>query len=185
MKKIWAILLCLISKGVFGYVVTVDLTWEEGFVMQEGSIIQVIVYNKEDASKPQKPIDDNFAGNGEYYYYDSLPENHVIIEELALEDYSIFRQYIIDDYNRIYIRFFSETDFSGEEARFSYWGLSSIIPIQGNPNREIYLYAQNLESYGEDYFAISFEVIPEKETWKLLISGFFLIIVFRSYAPPH
>lgn len=199
-KKYWHILvgIALLLAGVqsaSALLVNISATWAPGTAnLQAGSIVQVVVYNK-DTSEPasgtwdQMYVDasQNFSlyghtpdseniGSTEVYLPDTVAQDgHVIvatghIEGNATDGYS-FEQYVYLDnslqYDRIYIRVFSATEFQQGEPTASYWGISTPQDLASQPGGIAVAWWEDVELPNQNYF----EVIPEPGTLGMLWSG--------------
>lgn len=155
--------LFLLLQSARAYVVTVDLTW--GFnssnPMQAGSVVQLVAWDTSDADKPPNTALGNFDQLGVYqdeptYDYRTAPDNHDIISEMIVQQnasgYFIFQQFVIEDYNRVYLRFFDEPSLPNYEVELSYWGLTVSRPMTGNTNKPILLTYVNFNPTRENYF---------------------------------
>ena len=181
----------LLLQSALAYVVTVDLTW--GFnasnPIQAGSIVQLIAWDTSNADKPPTTASGNFDQLGTYqdeptYDYGSTPDNHEIIAEMTVQQnasgYFIFQQFVVADYNRIYLRYFSEPTLPDYEVQLSYWGLTVSRPMTGNTNKPVSLIYANLNPNNQNYFGNPepyFEVIPEVSTLNLLFIGLACLLV--------
>lgn len=194
------VLLCLGAVPASALVVTVDLGWGYNqnaggnslvpYNLQEGSIVQVIMYDSSVYSAPGVDADDNFDIIGYYpggvlpdntvYDPTTAPDGHLITYTASvqaapyLDDngntwWQIYAQFeVIGTYDALYIRVFEMTDFSQGSPTASYWGLSD---VQYGTNIVGTWYVGPLDeteaSSGPNYF----EVIPEPGTMALVVAG--------------
>ena len=109
---------------------------------------------------------------------------HVVLAEGAVSagpsGYYFYEQYLVNDYNRIYVRFFESSDLQTQEVQLSYWGLTTSRPLTGNPNKPVNIYLNNQSFRNENLFGSHFEVIPEPPSFSLLIFGFLFLKYSRK-----
>ena len=184
--------------------VTVDLGWGFGggdslsnYNLQEGSIVQVIMFNSANALDPGSDADDNFPSDSAYGMYDgpdlssapyttdhfptdpnvydpeTTPEGHTIaytthIGEAVDGWWHIYAQFeILGTYDRLYIRVFGATDFPNGHIFASYWGISD---VRYGTNIIDTWYVDpivNVDAPNANYF----EVIPEPSSMALFLLG--------------
>lgn len=169
----------MLAVNANAMIMTLNLTWDFGQNIQEGSIVQVVAYRTGSGSAPTGGAANNFEQLGELSgvpYYDSesvVRPNHELIESFSVQEnasgYFILEQFEISYYNRVYIRIFSGTNLNSFVE--SFWGLSGIysFPQNGKPYtiNLIGLNPTNSNYFGSPYF----EVIPEPNLNVLLIIG--------------
>lgn len=194
-KRLLIVLLILqmLIIPVSALVVTIDLAWglSPNYNVQEGSIVQVVAYRTGQGSNPQPGADNNFDVTGDYLgesTYDAYntPFNHNIVYETTvnanLNNYFVLEQFeLLANYNRIYIRIFSETSLPENGVRLSYWGMTplNIIPQNGRP---VTVYYNNFNRVtNENYFGTAqyFEVIPEVPTGNLIALGILSFVIWK------
>lgn len=190
----------LVSSGL-AFTMEIDLGWGYNqnpggndlslYNLQEGSIIQIILYDSTQASPPGSDAADNFDVYGYYpegvlldnNVYDpySVPEGHVMaytdtVQVAPSPDgngntwWRTVPVFSIDGpYDRVYIRVFEVTDFPEGEVVLSYWGISDVVSF--DPSQSFgYVFIgplDNIAATNKNYF----EVIPEPGTTALLILG--------------
>jgi hypothetical protein len=198
-KKYWHIFvgIALLLAGVrsaSALLVNISATWASGTpYLQNGSIVQVVVYKNDPGYQPSQTIaSENFDSYGTtgdttagspsdktVYIPDSTNPNsgNVIVATGIVtgssEDGFSFEQYVYLDnysqYDRIYIRVFSATEFSPDEPLPSYWGISDAKPLVSQPGGIAVAWWDNVTVTNYNYF----EVIPEPGTLGMLWSGAF------------
>jgi len=188
-------LLCffLLSIKSFGLIVTLNLTWGSNissYHLQEGSIVQVLAYTRNNASPPTQNAQDNFEQTGTennlpVYDPNTTPNNHDILYQTQIQQgedkhhniiYYISEQFTtISTADRIYVRIFESTDLNQNNTYLSHWGLSSVRTI---PNSGfITLQFKNINANHQNQFG--FEVIPEPKTINLLLFSFLFIFLLK------
>ena len=202
----WGIVLavvCLVLAAVpaDALLVTINLGWGYNqnaggndlgvYNLQEGSIIQVVMYDQSTASAPGPDANDNFDIFGNYpanpdnlsdttiYDPESTPAGHVIAytTEIKQAEYldgngnvwwNVYVEFtVIGAYDALYLRVFDMTAFPDGTPASSYWGLSDVR------------YGTNLigtwpVGFIDDTYATNrnyFEVIPEPGVMALLALG--------------
>lgn len=166
-----------------GMVVSISLFWSQSlssYNLQEGSIIQVIGYDRTEADKPT--VGNSFetievGGQSAYDPY-STPEGHEILLETSASQAGVYETFtLVGDYDRIYIRFYQVTNLQAEEVYMSYWGLSPVRNLPGGQSTTWYVNYNNLQANSSDSFASGyFEVIPEPGTLQFLLAGGLLLL---------
>lgn len=184
--------LCLLAVPAQALVVTVDLGWGwdatantdlSDYNLQEGSIVQIILYDSAMALPPGTEADDNFdifsAGTPTVYDPITAPDGHVIAYTTQIGSpinpnangydwYNIYAQFeILGTYDSLYVRIFGMTNFPDGVAAESYWGLSE---VQTGTNIVGTWYVGPLDEITPTNLAY-FEVIPEPGSLALLALG--------------
>lgn len=199
-----AVCLCLSVVPASALVVTIDLGWGypgggslSDYNLQEGSIIQVIMFNSATASDPGALVDDNFEIQGEYTGdplsaepystghevtgdyttydpYSVVEPGHVIAYTTHIGPavdgwWNVYAQFqILGTYDSLYIRVFGATEFpQGGGVIASYWGLSE---VQTGTNIIDTWYVGPLDEVAAVH-SNYFEVIPEPGTMALFLLG--------------
>ncbi len=175
------------------FVVSVNLTWDynQNYNIQEGSIVQIVMYRTGSGSTPGSGADNNFTEMGVYQEestYDafSTPLNHYIVYETTVQqginNYFVIDSFsLLDNYNRVYIRIFDEPITPMDYVTYSYWGLTPVInrPAGQTPINIVYANfggVTNYNQFGQPYF----EVIPDVPTGNLIVLGIIFFILWRS-----
>ena len=184
-KLICITLWLLINSTCYGFIVTVDLIWNNPlstYNLQEGSIVQIIAYDHRDASRPSNGAINNF-NEIENNVFDSstTPFNHDIVATSTLDDQTFHISFYLTDsiYTRIYVRIIESID---SDDTLSYWGLTSVhnIPQNGHPWSTVWRneYAEEQDTFAgtNDYF----EVIPEPMTIVLVLTGIGFLLGYRK-----
>lgn len=199
-----AVGLCLTVVPASALVVTIDLGWGypgggslSDYNLQEGSIVQVIMFNSATANDPGLLVDDNFEIQGEYTGdplsaepyssghevtgdyttydpYSVVEPGHVIAYTTHIGPavdgwWNVYAQFqILGTYDSLYIRVFGATEFpQGGGVLASYWGLSE---VQTGTNIIDTWYVGPLDDV-EAVHSNYFEVIPEPGTMALFLLG--------------
>ena len=184
-------------------VVTINLGWGYNqdvngnnlsqYHLQEGSIIQIVMYDSSVSSPPGPDAIDNFEilGNNpsnpnnldDTTVYDptTTPAGHDIVHLAVVEvaEYmddngNVWWNTIINftvaasDYDRLYIRVFGATEFSHGTPEASYWGLSD---VRERPDGTFHTWPigiwDEIAATNTNYF----EVIPEPGVMTLMVLG--------------
>jgi hypothetical protein len=190
----------LLSLPAQALLVTVDLGWDAplaNYNLQEGSVVQVIMFDSSTASNPGSSADDNFGDPGGSYAGDDIfaapytsgsthipddpeaynplgvPDGHFIaytahIPPESSSWHNIIAQFeVLGTYDRLYIRVFGATDLGQQSYWASYWGLSTVQTNTG----DIYTWfvdpINNVEADQKSYF----HVIPEPGSLSLGLLG--------------
>lgn len=164
-------------------VVSISLFWSQNlssYNLQEGSIIQVIGYSRDDADKPT--VNNSFetievGGQSGYDPY-STPEGHEILLETSASQSGVYETFeLLGNYDRIYVRFYQATDLQSEEVYMSYWGLSPVRNRPGGQHTTWYVNYNNQRADSSAEFVTGyFEVIPEPGTLQFLLAGSLLLL---------
>jgi len=113
------LLFCMVFS-VHANTVTITLFWSYSgnYNVQEGSVIQLVMFRTGSGHNPGSGVNNNFDAIGTYdgaTVYDpySVPNNHYIVYETAVEAkpngyYAFIDITVVENYNRIYLRIFSE-----------------------------------------------------------------------------
>jgi len=194
------LLLVLMVMPAQALLVTVDLGWDAplaNYNLQEGSVVQVIMFDSSTASNPGSTADDNFGDpfggyDGDDIFaapytsgsthiptdpeaYDPLgvPDGHMIAYTARIPPessswHNIIAQFeVLGTYDRLYIRVFGATDLGQQGYWASYWGLSTVQTNTG----DIYTWfvdpINNVEADQKNYF----HVIPEPGSLALGLLG--------------
>lgn len=189
--SIWLLLsMVLISSAM---IVSINLTWDynQNYNVQEGSIVQIVAYRTGTASNQSGGADNNFDVVGEYndlpvYNVDSTPINHHIVYETQVDqgvnNYYVSESFeLLENYNRIYIRIFSEEITDMDYVAYSYWGLTPIVNRPGGKKPIVLLYVNYNQITNQNYFTTQdyFEVIPEVPTGNLIALGILSFLLWR------
>lgn len=192
--------LCLGVAPAQALVVTVDLGWGypgggslADYNLQEGSIVQVVMYNSATALPPGTDTDDNFdiysdmgtntipaqpstnttPTDTTIYFPDTTPDGHVIAYTTQIGPavdgwWNIYAQFeILGTYDSLYIRVFGATDFPQGVPVSTYWGLSGVQTGTNIIDTWYVPYIDNTTATNLAYF----EVIPEPGSLALLVTG--------------
>jgi len=192
--------LCFGVAPAQALVVTVDLGWGypsghtlSEYNLQEGSIVQVVMYNSATASPPGTATDDNFdiysdmgtntipaqpstnttPTDTTIYFPETTPAGHVIAYTTQIGPavdgwWNIYAQFeILGTYDSLYIRVFGATDFPEGEAVSTYWGLSGVQTGTNIIDTWYVPYIDNTSATNLAYF----EVIPEPGSLALFMTG--------------
>lgn len=205
--QVWALFGCLLlfcAVPAQALLVTVDLGWGypgggslANYNLQEGSIVQILMYNSANASAPGPNASDNFPSDTVYGTYggpgipaqpnppgaiptdqnvynpEATPEGHVIAYTTQIGEavdgwWHIYAQFeILGTYDRLYVRVFGATEFPSGNVWASYWGISG---VQVGTNIIDTWYVDpivNVSAPNANYF----EVIPEPSTVALFLLG--------------
>lgn len=173
--------------------------------LQEGSIIQVIAYNSQDADPPAvgsqftlygQTSDEDYAAPyttgdehkipvpGDVYLANTTQSGHEIVYTGSLQNldgwYGLYTQIQIDNevYDTVYIRVFGATSIEQGEVTASYWGISGTTKL--DPTFQFQNWTlEDVDAPNKDYF----EVIPEPATLGLLGLGGCALAAWRRRRP--
>lgn len=113
MYKTILLSLLLLTQHAIGVVVTIDFYWSDyQYGLSEGSIIQIVAYNRGESPNPRPIVGDIFeqSEDGAYNPYSVADQNSEIVYQSSLfydgQAFYLFSQFELLDYNRIYVRFF-------------------------------------------------------------------------------
>lgn len=181
--------------SVHANTVTITLFWSYSgnYNVQEGSVIQLVMFRTGSGHNPGSGVNNNFDAIGTYdgaTVYDpySVPNNHYIVYETAVEAkpngyYAFIDITVVENYNRIYLRIFSEPIDSDMDITYSYWGLTALAnrPAGKQPVTLVYSNFTGVTNhhqfgYNEPYF----EVIPEPSTIRLIILGVLMFLGWKK-----
>lgn len=194
MKRNWLILAvgALLLAGVqsaFALLVEVSATWDSSTHgnVQNGSIVQVVVYNHNTPGVNAPDPDHGSANFTQYgttgsssdpvYLPDTTPDGHQIVSTgHVTQEGNLYKfQTYVDlpnasAYDRIYIRVFETATFpdNGTPVQ-SWWGISDVEGINAGPGTIGVVWFDDVQLSNQDWF----EVIPEPGTVGLLWSGVF------------
>lgn len=175
MIKFLIVLASFFPSYCVAMVITFTLYWNNplsNYNLQENSIVQIIGYDHKEGPKPNE--NNSFIGSPADPY--STPANHDILYQGNIENgYFSESVSVLNDYNRVYVRIFSTTDFNEEEL--SYWGLSNARNI--NHNTSVVNFNNIDADYLETFAGSYFEVIPEPRVMFLLFLGTLVMTVRR------
>lgn len=183
-KPILSLLILLyLALSSSAMVVTVSLTWTRDlsvYNLQEGSIMQVVAYNRNNASAPGSGASSNFdiTPDASYDPY-TTPLNHNIVFQTSIENGRVFDSFeLLGNYDRLYIRMFQITDFGQDEVALSRWGLTQVRSVDQSLSSIYFNWNNRPANNGPDPFrAPYFEVIPEPSTFGFMVLGGILLFV--------
>ena len=160
--------------------------------LQEGSIIQVVMYNEATAIAPGPDANDNFTETfGDYtsnpdslsdttiYDPESTPAGHIIayttelkvaenLDDNGNQWWNVYIEFSAPvEYDRLYVRVFEMTEFPDGTPASSYWGLSEVKTQTNLFETWPVGYILDTTATNRNYF----EVIPEPGTMALLAVG--------------
>ena len=148
-----------------------------GSNLTNGSIVQVVLFNSHGGQEPSNSEPgDNFQPYGSSWIPNSTKEGNQIIYtgELTVNGTTAeFYEWVdipnalLAVYDKIYIRVFSDTEFTQGEVNESYWGVSDIQSIPGGSGGTAWTW---FDDVAVTNFA-TFEVIPEPGVLSLLAVG--------------
>ena len=194
--------LVLAAMPADALLVTINLGWgynQNGagnslapYHLQEGSIIQVVMYDSTPTDTPPGPdANDNFDVFGNYpsnpdnladttiYDPESTPAGHVIAytTEIKQAEYldgngnvwwNVYVEFtIIGPYDALYLRVFEMTEFPDGTPASSYWGLSDVVYGTNLVGTWPVGIVDNITATNQNYF----EVIPEPGVMALMALG--------------
>ncbi len=181
----------------YSYTIDVTLTWSltGNYHIQDGSLIEVIMFRTGQGHNPPSGVGNNFDvidyydGVPSYDAFSVVPNNHhlVLTGNVAQSSSNYFFKtnfVILDNYNRIYFRIFSEPLTEDDYITYSYWGLTAAINRPGGKQpitivMNNFVGVTNYNQFGQGI--APFEVIPEPPIARLVLYGFLVILLVKVF----